>query len=288
MPGIGVTNRVFILGNPAKPEVPPAMENLKRFIADHAHLAGAELSLHGRRAVEAGADYVIVLGGDGTLLSVARSMGIDQIPLIGVNFGKLGFLTQFSVDQVEKHLPGILAGGARIAERTMFQVRIEHADGQEGYEGLCINDCVLHAGPPFRIVCLSLELNGRKLTKVCGDGMIICTPTGSTAQNLSAGGPLLMADVHAMVVTPLGPHSLSHRPIVVDSESEITVQAKQVNAGSVALIDGQLQCPIREGDRIHVVTSKHRWRFVRNPRRQKWHNLVTKLRWGQPAPPGTI
>ncbi len=277
-------SRIFILGNPAKTEVPKAMDDLRAFVSQHANLIGSELNLHGQRAVEAGADYIVVLGGDGTLLSVARSMGSRQIPLIGVNFGKLGFLTQFTVEQLQKHLPGILANGPQIAERTMFDVQVEHADGQEGYRGLCINDCVIHAGPPFRIVCLELELDGRKLTRVCGDGLIVCTPTGSTAQNLSAGGPLLMADVHAIVITPLEPHSLTHRPIVVDSASRIIVEAEQVNAGTMALIDGQLQCPIREGDRVHVVQSDQRWQFVRNPRRPKWHNLVTKLRWGRFAP----
>ena len=276
--------RVFILGNPARPEVPETLEELRTFVADRAQLVGAELNQHGQSAVEAQADFIIVLGGDGTLLSVARSLESHQIPLIGVNIGKLGFLTQFSVRQLKTHFNVLLANGDLIAERTMLDVRVEHADGQTGYDGLCVNDCVIDAGPPFRVVWLAIELDGRQLTRVGGDGLIVCTPTGSTAHNLSAGGPLLMADVHSIVLTPLNPHSLTHRPVVVSAASRIVVKAETVNAGTMAIMDGQVQCPVGSGDRVHISQSRYRWRFVRNPRRPKWHNLVTKLRWGRPAP----
>ena len=236
--------RVFILGNPDKPEVPAALEELKNFVSDKADLVGAELDLYGRRAVEAGADYVIVLGGDGTLLSVARSLRGERIPLVGVNFGKLGFLTQFSVHQIKEHFNALLANGKLITERAMLDVRVEHADGGESYTGLCVNDCVIHAGPPFRVICLQIELDRRKLTKVCGDGLIVCTPTGSTAHNMSAGGPLLMADVDSIVLTPLNPHSFTHRPLVINAASRIVIEAEMVNPGTMALIDGQEQSPV--------------------------------------------
>jgi len=275
--------RVFILGNPAREEVPEALAELRAFVAGRAELVGTELDLHGRPAVEARAEFIVVLGGDGTLLSVARSLAGHQIPLIGVNIGKLGFLTQFSVHELKTHFDALMVDGKLITERTMLQVRIAHADGQQGYEGLCVNDCVIDAGPPFRVVSLAVDLDGRRLTKVGGDGLIVCTPTGSTAHNLSAGGPLLMADVHSIVLTPLNPHSLTHRPVVVNATSRITVKANVVNPGTTAIMDGQVQCPVRTGDRVHVGQSEHRWQFVRHPRRPLWHNLVTKLRWGRPA-----
>lgn len=273
--------RVFILGNPTKPEVPSALEDLRTFVAEHAQLAGAALELDGRLATEAGAEFAIVLGGDGTLLAVVRSLGAQQIPLVGVNFGKLGFLTQFSVRQLKEQFPALLANGDLVTRRSLLAVRIEHADGSPPFESLCVNDCVIHAGPPFRVVCLAVSLDGRQLTQVCGDGLIVCTPTGSTAHNMSAGGPLLMADVDSIVLTPLNPHSFTHRPIVVSATSRLDIEPVEVNAGTTAIIDGQVQRPIRCGDRVAIHRAPQPWCVVRNPRRPLWHNLVTKLRWGR-------
>jgi len=274
--------RVFILGNPAKPEVPSALEDMRAFVSQRATLAGASLGLDGQLAVQAGADMAIVLGGDGTLLSVVRSLGDRQMPLIGVNFGKLGFLTQFNVRQVQEHFAAIVSNGNLANWRSMLLVRIEHGDGGDSYESLCVNDCVIHAGPPFRVVCLSIELDGRQLTQVCGDGLIVCTPTGSTAHNMSAGGPLLMADVESIVLTPLNPHSFTHRPIVISAASRLDITPVHVNPGTTAIIDGQVERPLRAADRVHIRLSPHRWCIIRNPQRPQWHNLVTKLRWGRP------
>jgi NAD+ kinase len=274
--------RVFILGNPDKPQVPSALTDLRTWVAEHAVLAGAELELDGELAVKANADLAIVLGGDGTLLSVVRSLRDRQIPLVGVNFGKLGFLTQFSVRQVKEHLPALLTDGQLVTQRSLLAVRIEYADSAAPFDSLCVNDCVIHAGPPFRMVCLALTLDGHKLTDVCGDGLIVCTPTGSTAHNMSAGGPLLMADVDSIVLTPLNAHSFTHRPIVVSATSRIDIQPVQVNPGTTVIVDGQVQRPIRGGDRVLIKRSPHPWYMVRNPQRPPWHNLVTKLRWGRP------
>jgi len=273
--------RVFILGNPAKSEVHSALAELRTFVGEHAILAGAELTLDGGLAVQADADLAIVLGGDGTLLSVVRSLGERQIPLVGVNFGKLGFLTQFTVRQVKEHFAALVANGNLVTRRSMLAVRIEYADGSDPFTSLCVNDCVIHGGPPFRVVCLTVTLDGHKLTDVCGDGLIVCTPTGSTAHNMSAGGPLLMADVDSIVLTPLNAHSFSHRPIVISATSRLDITPVQVNPGTTAIIDGQVQRPIRPGDRVIIERSRQQWCMVRHPQRPPWHNLVTKLRWGR-------
>ena len=273
-------SRVFILGNPDKPEVPGAMKELTAFISKRANLVGAELGLHAHQATETGADFLVVLGGDGTVLSVARSLEANQIPLIGVNFGKLGFLTHFSVEQLMKEFDAVLVNGDLISERMMLDVRVEHADGQRGYAGFCLNDCVIHGGPPFRLTSFAVELDGRRLSTVFGDGLIVCTPTGSTAHNLSAGGPLLMVAVHSIVLTPMNPHSLTHRPIVINSTSCLVIQAEEVNPGTTALLDGQVSCPLRIRDKVRITRSPHSCRIIRNPSVPQWHNLVTKLGWG--------
>lgn len=273
--------RIFILGNPAKPQVPKAFAQIKKFVAERAQLAGASLSMRAAAVAKAKPDFVIVLGGDGTLISVARELGRRQIPLIGVNFGKLGFLTQFTLEELTERFDDVVANGELIAERIMLSVRVVRKSGKLVHGGLCFNDCVIHAGPPFRMITLDIELDGRKLTRVSGDGLIVCTPSGSTAHNMSAGGPILMADVHSIVLTPLSAHSLTHRPVVISADSRLIIVAESVNAGTAALMDGQIPCRLNAGDKVHIRQSPHRAKIVRNPRLAKWSNLLSKLRWGR-------
>jgi NAD+ kinase len=144
-----------------------------------------------------------------------------------------------------------------------------------------INDCVIQAGPPFRMITLGVQLDGAHLSNVAGDGLIVCTPSGSTAHNLSAGGPIVQPDVDAMILTPLNPHSLTHKPIVVNREARLEITAMIVNEGTTAIIDGQEPHPLRTADRVIIRRYAHDFLLVRNPRHDRWHNLVTKLHWGQ-------
>jgi len=272
---------VFILGNPAKGEVVCLFTELRDFAADRCHLVGAELSLDGQRALDAGATKIVVLGGDGSLLGVARSLGQRQVPLIGVNLGKLGFLAEFTVDDLCEQFDVAVH-----ADTLVDQCMILHAAVWRlrtmCFESLCINDCVIQAGPPFRMVTLSVAVGGRPLTDVSGDGLIVSTPSGSTGHNLSAGGPIVQSGVKAIVVTPLAPHSLTHRPLVVERHSEIEITAARINEGTTAIIDGQVSFPLHAGDRIAIKKFDANFLLVRNPQHPKWHNLVTKLSWGRP------
>ncbi|HNO79210.1 MAG TPA: NAD(+)/NADH kinase [Phycisphaerae bacterium] len=269
--------RVFILGNSEKDEVPSAMKEVADLVSKRATLAGTGLDFDGGPI---DADVVIVLGGDGTLISAARSMGDNQLPLIGVNFGKLGFLTPFSLKELIEHFDEVVATDAPTTKRTMLHAKVERAQDNSEFESLCFNDCVIQAGPPFRMISLAVELDGRRLTQLDGDGLIVCTPTGSTAHNMSAGGPIVLAEVDGMVMTPLNPHSLTHRPIVINADGKIAVELTQANAGTTAIIDGQVQCPLREGDRVHIRAADLRASIVLNPQSAKWQSLVSKLHWG--------
>lgn len=273
--------RIYVLGNPAKPQVPRAFAQMKRFVSERAQLVGASLVMRPAAVAKARPDFIIALGGDGTLISVARELGRKQVPLIGVNFGKLGFLTQFTQDELAERFDEVVANGDLIAERTMLSVRVVRASGQLTHQGLCFNDCVIHAGPPFRMITLEVQLDGRKLTRVSGDGLIVCTPSGSTAHNMSAGGPILMGDVHSIVLTPLAAHSLTHRPVVISADSRLVILAESVNAGTSALMDGQIPCRLSPGSKVHIRQSPHRAKIVCNPRLAKWSNLLSKLRWGR-------
>ncbi|MCP4593095.1 MAG: NAD(+) kinase [bacterium] len=272
--------RVFILANPEKGSVALALPELKQFVAERCELVGAEMGMDARRALEAGAELIIVLGGDGTLLGAARSLGERQIPLLGVNLGRLGFLANFSVDELRTHFAQAVSDPELIERRMMLDVNV-YGGSKLRFTSLAMNDCVVQAGAPFRLIELEVYLDKQQLTNIVGDGVIVCTPTGSTAHNLSAGGPIVQAGVRAIVLTPLCPHSLTHKPLVVEQNSRIEIVARATNQGSTAIIDGQVSCPLQPGDRTVITRSAAALRLVRNPLYPNWNKLVTKFRWGQ-------
>jgi NAD+ kinase len=280
MPDSGKQPRIFVIGNPDKAGVQQAMSAVRSCAERHGEVVGCALGTDGRGAVASGAQFVVVLGGDGTLLAVSRSLGLDQIPLVGVNFGKLGFLAEFTVQEFEQHLGAILANGDLISERLILEVRV-YRDGEECFASPAINDCVIQAGPPFRMISLCVHINGTRLVDITGDGVIVCTPVGSTAYNLSAGGPILEGGVLGIAVTPLCPHSLTHKPLVVEHQSQVDILVQQANDGTTVQVDGQVNAPLREGDRVTVKNSPAKLLLVRNPSYPRWHRLVTKLHWGQ-------
>ncbi len=225
-------------------------------------------------------DRIIVIGGDGTLIGVARALVPHPIPLIGVNVGKLGFLAEFSLAELKAHFEQVLSDDALVRRRAVLDVQIVRAGGST-ISSPAVNDCVVQAGPPFRLIRLGVSIDGEKLTDVGGDGLIVCTPSGSTAHNLSAGGPIMQSDVDAIILTPLNPHSLTHKPVVIDNAAVIEVEAIAVNAGTTVIIDGQVSHPLGHGDRVAIRRSPSDFYVVRNPHYGRWHKLITKLHWGQ-------
>ena len=281
MPDPTQSRRVYFLSNPDKADAASVLEELHSFAASRCNVVGSNPGFDGRPAAAAGVDRIIALGGDGTLIGVARSLGADQLPLIGVNVGKLGFLAEFSVSELKSCFDRAVSDDTIISRRTVLQVTVQH-DGAVRDTSLAVNDCVIQAGPPFRIIKLDISINGEHLTEVVGDGLIVCTPSGSTAHNLSAGGPIMQPGVDAMILTPLCPHSLTHRPLVIERGSVIDIVAHTVNAGTTAIVDGQVSCPLNPGDRVTIRRFDADLQLVHNPLYAKWHNLVTKLHWGRP------
>lgn len=258
------------------------LADLRAFAKSRCDVVGTTVDVDGRAAIDAGADCIVVIGGDGTLIGVARSLGDDQLPLIGVNVGKLGFLTEFSVDEFRTNFDMAVGQGAAISHRMALDVTVEHGDARSS--NLAINDCVIRAGQPFRLITLGLSLDGEHMRDVRADGLIVCTPSGSTAHNLSAGGPIMEAGVEAIGLTPLCPHSLTHRPLVIECGAVIGITAVEVNVGTTAIIDGQESLPLKQGDRVTIRRAQSTFQVVRNPAHAKWHKLVTKMHWGQPPP----
>jgi NAD+ kinase len=271
--------RVFLFGNPTKPHAPEAIEKLGKIVAAKFEVLGVGLDKRIPNAARE-ADRIIVVGGDGTLIGVARSLGSRQVPLIGVNVGKLGYLAEFLLDDLIDDLDRAVTDDSLISRRAALEVQIEN--GGVRHCSPAINDCVIQAGPPFRMITLGVQLDSAHLSVVSGDGLIVCTPSGSTAHNLSAGGPIVQPDVDAMIVTPLNPHSLTHKPIVVNRDARLEISAMTVNEGTTAMIDGQESHLLRPGDKVIIRRYAQDFLLVRNPRHGRWHSLITKLHWGQP------
>lgn len=272
--------RICLVGNPHKPAVPPTFERLRAWLQAERHDVTAALDGDVAGSLAADHDFVIVLGGDGTILTVAGALGERQLPIIGVNMGKLGYLAEYSADELQRYFAQIRSDRSLVSHRMMLELEITPPSGPPQRRA-AVNDCVIHAGAPFRMIELGLALGGQEVTHITGDGLILATPTGSTAHNLSSGGPILQPDVQAIIVTPICPHSLTHRPVVVSPEACVEVRALQCGAGTTAVIDGQQSMAFPEGTRLEARRSPHAFRLVRHPDRPAWLTLVRKLSWGR-------
>lgn len=272
--------RVVVVYNPDKPYVEATkatlMEDLRRRIDVVATGTIAETT----RLAESNPDRLIVLGGDGSILAVVRALKERQVPIIGVNFGKLGFLAEFTAEELDKNLALAVGDSAIVSPRMMITAEIA-GNGRQAAQSVAVNDCVVQAGPPFRMIELSISVNSDHLTNISGDGLVLATPNGSTAHNMSVGGPILQPETRAIVLSPISAHSLTHRPLVFAGDSVIEVVACSVNEGTTLVIDGQVSLPVHVGDRITVRRWPADFQLVRNPAQAEWHTLTTKLKWGR-------
>lgn len=224
------------------------------------------------------ADVAIVLGGDGTILWVARAFGQRQCPILGINLGKLGYLADFGLDDLDAAVEDIRSGGLMISERLMLEVS---AEGQAvSFNSLAVNDVVLQAGSPFRMIELSISVDDDELTVLGGDGLIVSTASGSTGHNISAGGPVVDPLADAIVLSPICAHSLTHRPVVFSADSRIELGTTRINAGSALVVDGQESAPLIEGMRVRIWRAEPRFLLVHNRQHSRWHTLQAKLNWG--------
>jgi NAD+ kinase len=226
------------------------------------------------------ADLIVALGGDGTLLSVARAAGTRSVPILGVNLGRLGFLTEINIDELFPALDKMLSGDLQVVSRNRLEVVARRGERELGrYHAL--NDAVITKTTISRMIDLEAFADGVKVTTYHADGLIVSTPTGSTAYSLSAGGPLLVPGIEAIVMTPICPHSLTQRPLVLPQSAEIEIVVK-VPGGDVALtVDGQDGIELDDGDRVTVHRSAYPVGIVSSPFRNRYEILHEKLHWGE-------
>jgi NAD+ kinase len=228
-------------------------------------------------ATVAGADLIVVLGGDGTMLATARLMGDASIPVVGINHGSLGYLTDFRIEEMFPALEAVIRGDYEIDRRVMLTV--EHSAGSG--EARVLNDVVINKAALARIIEIEVKLDGLFVNSFRADGLIVATPTGSTAYNLSAGGPIIYPSMNAVVLTPICPFTLTNRPIVIPDASEIELTLKNGNEGVILSLDGQTGFAMQAGDTVTIRKSNITFDLVQPANRNYFDVLRNKLKWGR-------
>jgi NAD+ kinase len=229
-------------------------------------------------------DMALVLGGDGTLLSMADCIAAagKSIPILGVNFGSLGFLTEVTLPELYASLDTALSGKARIEERMMLQSTTARSGNHEFAMHIALNDVVITKAARSRMIDLSVSVGDEFVTRVKADGLIVASPTGSTAYNLAAGGPIVQPSVDALLLTPIAPHTLTNRPIVIPSSSIVRVQPIMEPRDEVFVtFDGQAGFQLEAGDEIRIRRADHTLKLIRPSTRSYFEVLRQKLKWGE-------
>lgn len=228
-------------------------------------------------------DIIIVLGGDGTLLRAARSVREFDVPILGINLGTFGFLTEVNLNEMFSALEIILKGDYRTEKRMMLDVAV-HRNRERVGERTVLNDVVINRGNLSRIIDLKTSVNDRHLTTFKSDGLILSTPTGSTAYCLSAGGPIVFPDLNSIIVTPICPHTLTNRPVILPENAIVKVVLWTKEKGATLTMDGQDSFTLRSGDTVTINKSRFFTNLIVSPHRDYLEILRTKLGWGALPP----
>jgi len=287
---------VGILARPDLDKAAPVLQELVRWLQERGLTpcleertaalqsdAAARAGARPGREVAARADALVVLGGDGTLLAASHLLDERKVPVLGVNFGSLGFLTEITLPELFPVLEAVLAGRYEYEERRLLRVRVRR-QGQPDHVDDVLNDAVVTKATLSRIIELEVVVDGLFVSRFRADGLIVSSPTGSTAYNLAAGGPILHPALPAVVLTPICPHMLTNRPLVIGDDAVIEVRLRGGREGDVHLtFDGQQGFPLRQQDCVTITRSPRHLRLVKSPDRDYYEVLRRKLKWGEPT-----
>lgn len=224
-------------------------------------------------------DLIVVFGGDGTLLRTARLVRDRDVPIVGINLGVFGYLTEVNLDEMYSAMEVILTGDFQIEKRMMLDVEIE-GGGEPLREGTVLNDVVINRMNLSRIVQLETMVDGRYLTTFKADGLIVATPTGSTAYSMAAGGPIVFPEMNSILVNPICPHTLTNRPVILPGSAVVQVMLNTLEQGATVTLDGQVSFTVKHGERITIRKSRYITKLVSSPHRGYLEILRTKLGWG--------
>ena len=279
-----------IISKPNKPELREVLAGVIEWLQHHGYEpvldpdSGAYISGHKQAPREQlykyKPEFAVVLGGDGTLLAAARAVAHAGIPLLAVNLGSLGFLTEVSLSELYPHLRSVAEHSYVVDERSMLRCRLVRSE-KVLYEHEALNDVVLKT-IAARLADFDVSINGYRVADYKADALIIATSTGSTAYSLAAGGPILVPSVKAFVITPVSPHALTHRPLVIEESSKIVVDIIAGKEEAFLAADGQVNVPMETGDRVECSLAKCRVKLIRAKDGHKFFDVLrTKLHWGE-------
>ena len=280
--------KIGIIAKPRKKDAGPVLSCLVRWLKEKGiePLMDQETaglidfkSTHKRQDIAAFSDFIIVLGGDGTLLSVARLIGGGGTPILGVNLGSLGFLTEVTLDEMYPLLDKILVGEMIIDERWTLEASVQRG-GKELSVHTVLNDVVINKGALARMILMETVVDGKFLNTYRADGLIISTPTGSTAYSLSAGGPIIYPTVGAIIISPICPHTITNRPIVLREDAAVEVTLRTENEDVLMTLDGQEGHPLQYLDKVVIRKAKSTIKLIISPEKDYYQVLRQKLRWG--------
>ncbi len=279
---------IGILTKPKFPDVKPTLKELVAWLRERqkevildtatAQMIG-ESGTYQKTQIAALSDMILVLGGDGTMLSAARLAEERGIPILGCNMGGLGFLTEVRLEQLYPALERVFSKDYVLDERLMLRARI-HRHGEHVAQATVLNDVVVSKGTLARMIEIRITIGDQFVTNLRGDGIIVSTPTGSTAYSLSAGGPIMSSSVPALLLTPICPHTLTHRPLLVPSQTVLEVTLTSKDDGAMATFDGQVGVAMAQGDTVVIENSDHRTQLIRFPESTYYDVLRRKLKWG--------
>jgi len=266
--------------------VPPLLRWLEQhgihyiFDTETATAIGREGAGKSREQLARETDLFVVLGGDGTLLAAARVAAPRGIPLLPINMGSLGFLTSFTVEELYPALEDTLSGRAAINERVLLLAERTHDNAVLSQQRV-LNEAVVHKGTVARMIEIELYIDTRFVCRYRADGLIVATPTGSTAYSMSAGGPIIHPSVEAILITPICPHTLSDRPVVVADHSRIELRVSEASDSVFLTLDGQTGIPMNAGDRVSITRAKEKLKLIQPPNKSYFEILRNKLKWGE-------
>ena len=283
MPESRTFKRAVLLGSgDRRPKLIPAAEKLRPIIEKHFDIVCEDFSYDGNLAI-CDADIAIVLGGDGSILRAAKQMASHQLPVIGVNLGKLGFLADIQPDDLEACLDQISAGEYRIVDHLMMKCQV-FEKGKMLSENIVLNEAAILGGPPFQIQRIELYVDDELATNYACDGLIVSTPIGSTAHSLSAGGPILRKDVQAFVISAISPHTLTVRPVVDTADRVFEIVTQQPNESTTLVLDGQALHPLTAAHRVRIQRADDVFQLIEVAGKGYYRTLREKLGWGGEIP----
>ena len=270
--------KALILGSgDRKPELIPAAARLRPEIERFVDIACVDFAYQENLSCSE-ADLAIVLGGDGSILRAARQMAQNQLPVLGVNLGTLGFLADTPPSEVASALEKYVAGDFQLVNHLMIRVEVFHGD-KRTHDALALNEAAILGGPPFAIQRIGLSVDGEKATVYSCDGLIISTPVGSTAHNLSAGGPILRKDVDALVISPISPHTLTVRPVIDTADRIYEIVVNEPNESTSLVVDGQPVERLTAEHRVRITRAEPVFQLIEITGRNYYRTLREKLDW---------